>query len=782
MTEGSNRFTAAARRALAEAYESADRMGHGYIGSEHLLIGLLRETKGGLCPEAGRLEEEIEGKIGRGDACLLPRGMTPAARRILMLAGLEAGQNEIGVEEILRAIRREGQNGACRFLTKTEKERRDPSGGGTRREERSLFPEARTLPQSIARYGADLTALYEEGKLPPVVGREKETGEVIRILCRRTKNHPVLLGEPGVGKSAVAEKLAGMLAEGKAPPALCGKRIFRLDPAALLAGTRYRGDLEERMEALLGEIRARDDLILFVDEMHALSGAGGAEGSISLSELLKPALARGELCFLGADTYEEYGKYVEKDPALARRFSPVEIAEPGEEETEEILCGLRPSLEAHHGVLCREEAIRAAVKLAGRYLPERRFPDKAIDLLDEAACRVRLAGAARYGGGSGAAGLRAEREKAIRAGDYRGAGRLRERIGREIAGEEPCPPEKPAPALETTRADVEAIVSEKTGIPLSHLRTGERERLQKLEETLKSRVIGQDRAAESLCRALKRSRAGLGAPGRPVGSFLFTGPTGVGKTETAKALAAALFGEEKALLRFDMTEFGEENAVNRLIGAPPGYVGYGEGGELTGAIRRRPYAVILFDEIEKAHRKVIDLFLQILDDGRVTDGEGKRAHFEHAVLIFTANTGARAPGERRRMGFGFADGGDAEREEEILRAVKETFRPEFLGRLSAVVPFKALSRETLGKIAGKELGAIRDRAAEEGIAFSWSAAAAEALADRAEKSADGARGVRKDAEREAADRLAELILAGKKGIAARLDYGAEGFFLSPAEK
>ena len=763
--EKKSRFSAGAARALEEAYASADRMGHGLIGSEHLLIGLFREKDGEASPEARRLEEETAKLLGRGEAWLLPRGLTPAAKRILRLSAMEAGEREIGTGELFSAIRREGQNAACRYLRERE---RACENAKERNEDRpGPRAERRALPQSVARYGADLTSLYEMGKLMPVTGREKETREVMRILARRTKNHPVLLGEPGVGKTAVAEKLAAMLSEGKTPPVLSGKRLFALDPAALLAGTKYRGELEERMETLLREIEARDDLILFFDEMHVMSGAGGAEGAISLSELLKPALSRGNLFFLGADTPEEYRKAIEKDPALARRFSPVEVREPDRRETEAILRGLIPVLEEHHGVRFREEAVPAAVELAERYLPDRYFPDKALDLLDEAAGEARL----QSSGHGAPSALWKERERALEKGDYVGAGRLRERLlAAEKSGDRRLPP----PGI--GKEELERLLSEKTGIPLLHLKSGEEEKLLSLEKSLKTRVIGQEAAVDALCRALRRNRAGLRAPGRPVGSFLFTGSTGVGKTELAKALAEGLFGEEKALLRFDMTEFGEENAVNRLIGAPPGYAGYGEGGELTRAVRRRPYAVVLFDEIEKAAPRVTDLFLQLLDDGRLTDGEGKTAHFENAVVIFTSNAGA-PPAGKRAGGMGFLGNGGA-KEEEILSEVRKVFRPEFLGRLDGILPFAPLGEETLLRIAEKELGAVRKRARAGGIDFLWERGAAQAMAREAVNAPDGARALRKRIEREAADRLAGLILAGKKEIRARLVFHGGAFALA----
>lgn len=787
MEERNRGFTQEAQKALAESYKEAKKLGHGFVGSEHLVIGILRAGEAlsymalqSHAVEEKGLEERIVTHIGRGDPTMLPQGMTPRCRRIIELAGVEAGnfgKKKIGCEHLLLGILREGENTALGMLREAgiapnvlaeevyammnfgaEEAGKEAAAGKTGKTHRTPEP----IRGELEKCGRDLTAEAFLGRLDPVIGREKEIDQLVRILCRRSKNNPCLVGEPGVGKTAVVEGLAQAISEGAVPEEMQDKVIFSLDIAAVIAGTKYRGEFEERMRLIVRECVKHGNVILFIDEMHNLVGAGGADGAIDAANILKPMLARGELQVIGATTLAEYRKKVEKDAALERRFSKVEVREPEPEAAMEILRGLRPHYEAHHGVRITDEAIKAALELSMRYIHDRFLPDKAIDLIDEAASQARM----RSGTDEKELSMWEERlaetvkskEEAAAREDFEAAALLRDEEMRVRKRKEDGERERP----EVTSEEIREIVSERTGIPLTRIGQDEAENLLKLEDELKERVEGQEAAVKAVASAIRRSRVGLGDPQRPVGSFLFPGPSGVGKTALSKALAEILFGSEEALIRVDMTEYTEKHAVSRLIGSPPGYVGHEEGGQLTEKVRAHPFSVVLFDEVEKAHPEVYDLFLQLLDDGRLTDGQGRTVDFRNTVIVMTTNAGgALASGEKSRLGFG---GESREREHtELFAELKKTFRPEFLGRIDAVVPFERLKEETLERIAQKTLERTRERASSRGIFLSWSDGLPGWIAKEALKAGGGARPVGRLVRNEVEDRLSEAILAHKLG-------------------
>ena len=732
---GENRLTHQSSRALTLAFEAAAELGHSYVGSEHILLGLAMEGTGTAARslrscgfDEGRIRQLLTDAVGRGAAGARPaQGFTPRARSVIEAAAAEAenqGQSLVDTQHLLLAILREGDSLALRLLSSGGLDGsrliRELSEGPCSRPGRGASRSGGRKPdaKALGAYTADLTEEARSGRLDPVFGRDAELGRMREILCRRTKNNPLLLGDPGVGKTALAEGLARSLLEEDAPEGLYDKRVLSLDLGALVAGTKYRGDFEDRMRSLLEEVRACGNIILFIDEMHMLVGAGAAEGAIDASNILKPLLSRGLVQVVGATTREEYRRYVLRDAALSRRFQPIDLREPTEGEAIRILTGLLPRYEAHHRITISPGAVAAAVKLGSRYVTDRYLPDKAIDLMDEAAARVRLQPGPCLG----------------------------DRLPRQVEAE-----------------DVAAVVSEWTGIPLCAMTQEEGQKLQELETTLKRRVIGQDAAVAAVAAAVRRGRAGLKEPGRPLGSFLFAGPTGVGKTELCLALAEALFGSEKDLIRLDMSEYAEKFTASKLIGAPPGYVGSDEGGLLTERIRRKPYSVVLFDELEKAHTEVLDLLLQILEDGRLTDAHGRTADFRSAVIVMTTNAGSAAVTERRLpLGF-LPPGAETHGEDALLRELRQVFRGELLNRMDEILVFRPLEEEALARIAGKLIAGLAARLAAMDIGLRVEDGVAEALVRESCDPLFGARPLRRCLRRRLEDPLTDLILAGSLG-------------------
>ncbi len=785
------RFTQPAQEALALAHAAAGEFGHSYVGTEHLLLGLCRQSQGlgsrllqeaGL--ESGRLTELLKQSCPQGLPSPPMQGLSPRARRAVELAGTDArrmGHSLIGSEHLLLGLLREQDCAASRLLRAAgaEPERLFSAvmaafGGAEGRadpvEPPLRTPGRRSETKTLDQYSRDLTAQARRGELDPVVGREEELARVLRILVRRGKNNPVLLGEPGVGKTAVAEALAQRLAAGLVPEELRGKRLVSLDMGSLLAGTKYRGDFEERLKSLLRELQRAGDVILFIDELHGIVGAGAAEGAIDAAGLLKPALGRGELQMLGATTVAEYHKFIEKDAALERRFQPVTVSEPSRETALEILRALRERYEKHHRLTLSEEALTAAVELSMRYLPERFLPDKAIDLMDEACARRRLRAAeppdTLRQTQAWLRQLTEQKEAAVRAQDFEGAAALRDREQScqtaLIAERERWQREQGDYALTVGALDVAAVLAGWTGIPVESLTETESERLGRLEELLQQRIYGQAEAVGAVCRALRRARAGLGDPRRPVGSFLFLGPSGVGKTELCRALAEAVYGDEKAVIRVDMSEYMEKHSVSRLIGAPPGYVGHGEGGFLTEKLRRRPWSVVLLDEFEKAHEDVLGLLLQILEEGCLTDGENRKTDFRHCVLVLTGNLGAEYFEKKSPLGFAAPDGGEDYEalKRRVMERAKQYFRPELLGRIDETVVFRPLGAAELLAVAEAQAGQLAKRLADKGVRLLCRREALEFLCREADDGMQGARALRARLRRRLEEPLAEMLLSG----------------------
>ncbi|MBI4758112.1 MAG: ATP-dependent Clp protease ATP-binding subunit [Chloroflexi bacterium] len=784
------RFTERARKALLYAQEEAQRFNHNYIGTEHILIGLVREGEGtaaqvlaGMGVDLDRVRGAVEFIIGRGDRLMLGEaGLTPRAKKVLEYAVDEArrlGHHYVGTEHLLLGLVREREGIAVGVL-----ERLGINLDRVRGETVQLLSQSPAGVQEgkrqvktpfVDQLGYDLTAAARAGKLDPVIGRQKEIERVIQILSRRTKNNPVLVGDPGVGKTAIVEGLAQKLVSGEVPRSLADKRLLMLDMGSLVAGTMYRGQFEERLKQVIKEIKDSSS-ILFIDEIHTLVGAGSASGTLDAANILKPALSRGELQCIGATTLDDYRKYIERDAALERRFQPVSVQEPTLEETIEILKGLKPRYEAHHGVLFSEGVLRSAARLASRYVTDRHLPDKAIDLIDEAASRVRLYKVSRpvalVEQQQELEKLQKEKEIAVAEQHYELAARLRDRerqlrdrIGLIPHGTE----EEPVSARPVvTEEDIAYVVSMWTGIPLSRIATEESERLLHMESALHRRIVGQEEAINTVARAVRRARAGLKDPKRPIGSFIFLGPTGVGKTELAKALAEFMFGSEEALIKIDMSEFVERHTVARLIGAPPGYVGYEEGGELTEAIHRKSYAVILFDEIEKAHPEVWSILLQILEDGYLTDARGRRVDFRNTIITMTSNIGAEQLMKETTLGFRTVQDREklAHSEYEKMRdkvtaELKRTFKPELLNRIDAVVVFHALTPEHIRQIVELMLAEVQKRLSEQQITLSISESAKDLLVEKGFDPKNGARPMRRAIQNLVDDPLSEGLLAGK---------------------
>ena len=786
-----DRFTERAQKVMVYSQEEAIRQNYNYIGTEHILLGILREGEGIAAQVLNNkgvnldtVRQQVEALVGKGQQEVgQVIGYTPRTKTILELSVEEArslGQNYIGTEHLLLALIREGEGVAAQILTAMglnfDSIRQeiigllDNEGAKGKRGEASA--KGSNTP-NLNQYGRDLTEMAREGKLDPIIGREKEIERVIQILSRRTKNNPALIGDPGVGKTAIAEGLAQKIIEGNIPEILKGKRVVTLDLSSMVAGSKYRGEFEERLKNVMNEIRESKNVILFLDEMHTIIGAGGAEGAIDASNILKPALARGEIQAIGATTLDEYRKHVEKDAALERRFQPVMVGEPTKEETLLILEGLRDKYEAHHKVKITDEAIKAAVELSDRYIADRFLPDKAIDLVDEAASKVRIkiftAPPDLKKMEEELAALEKEKAEAISLQNYERAAELRDRlqqIRQKLEDSRKNWNDKASlKDSVVTEEDIAAIVSGWTGIPVTKLAEEESERLLNLESILHQRVIGQEEAVLAVSKAIRRARVGLKDPKRPVGSFIFLGPTGVGKTELSKALADALFGDENAVIRIDMSEYMEKHTVSKLIGSPPGYVGYEEGGQLTEKVRRKPYSVILLDEIEKAHPDVFNVLLQILDDGRLTDGKGRTVDFKNSVVIMTSNVGVSTI--RKQAVLGFATSSN-EREdayekmkENVLEELKKTFRPEFLNRVDEIIVFHQLQEEHIRKIVDLMLKSLLVRIKEMNINVEVTDKARAFLAEKGYDQAYGARPLRRAIQKMVEDQLSEEMLKGK---------------------
>ena len=789
-------FTEKANKSLNAAVKAAEDLGHTYIGSEHILLGLLSDTStvAGAVLAAHNItyadiEEELKRSIGVGVPTELQTDdFTPRSKNILETSvafARQMGQQLVGTEHVLLAIAREGSCSATLLLSRAGVSMQDIVNdvskalmGGTANAGTDNKDGGKENESMLSQFGRDLTKLAKDGKIDPVIGRQKEIERVIQILSRRTKNNPCLIGEPGVGKTAIAEGLALKIVSGEVPELLKDKKIYSLDLTGMVAGTKYRGDFEERIKKVIDEVKNAKDVILFIDEVHTLIGAGSAEGAADAANILKPSLARGELQIIGATTIEEYRKHIEKDAALERRFQPVMVDEPSQEEAIEILKGIKDKYEAHHKVKITDEAIESAVKLSTRYIGDRYLPDKAIDLIDEAASRVRLRS---YTAPSDLKELEdkkksveAEKLSAVNAQEFERAAALRDeerKLDKEIKDKKENWHDMAGKSHdEVTPADIADIVSSWTGVPVTQLSTEESDRLLHMEDELHRRIVGQDEAVEAVSRAIRRGRVGLKDPKKPIGSFIFLGPTGVGKTELCKALAAAMFGDENAMIRLDMSEYMEKHTVSRLIGSPPGYVGYDEGGQLTEKVRRKPYSVVLFDEIEKAHPDVFNMLLQILDDGVLTDGQGRRVDFKNCIIIMTSNVGAKLISQKQKA-FGFAAGAKEleQNEKEIKDAVmgelRNTFRPEFLNRVDDIIVFQRLTKENIKEIASRLLAVLQKRVEDMGIEVTFSDEAVSKIADAGFDDVYGARPLKRAIQSRIEDALSEEMLKGnvKKG-------------------
>lgn len=801
------RFTERAQKVLALSQEEAIRLGHNNIGTEHILLGLIREDEGiaakalkELGLEARKIQLEVEKLIGKGNQTVKSIHYTPRAKKVVELSQDEArklGHPYVGTEHILLGLIREGEGVAARVLHNLDvslnKARQqvlqllgsNESQSSSQGRNQAASANTPTL-DSLAR---DLTASAKEGKVDPVIGRDDEIERIIQILSRRTKNNPVLIGEPGVGKTAVVEGLAHQIVNNEVPETLRDKRVMTLDMGTVVAGTKYRGEFEDRLKKVMDEIRNAGNVILFIDELHTLIGAGGAEGAIDASNILKPSLSRGELQCVGATTLDEYRKYIEKDAALERRFQPIQVDEPTIEETVQILTGLRDRYEAHHRVTITDEAILAAAELANRYITDRFLPDKAIDLIDEAGSRVRLRS---YTIPPNLKELevkleeiKKEKDSAVLSQEFEKAAsfrdkeqKLREQVDetknkwKEKQGQE---------NLEVTEEDIATVVSAWTGVPVVKLTKDESDRLLNMEETLHNRIIGQEEAVNAISKAIRRARAGLKDPKRPIGSFIFLGPTGVGKTELARALAEVMFADEDAMIRIDMSEYMEKHSTSRLVGSPPGYVGYEEGGQLTEKVRRKPYSVVLLDEVEKAHPEVFNILLQVLEDGRLTDSKGRLVDFRNTVLIMTSNVGASELQRNRFVGFNLGEESKehSEMKSKVMDEMKKTFRPEFLNRIDETIVFHSLEKKHMKDIVKLMVEQVQERVKEQDINFTITDGAIEKIAEDGFDPEYGARPLRRSIQRNIEDLMSEELLKGtiQKGQNVRIGLNSKGDFV-----
>ncbi len=786
-------FTQKANEAMNLAIECASRMGHTYIGTEHVLMGLIEEQTGvaaATLSECGvtaeELQSKIESTIGRGSpTTLTPEDFTPRTKRVMQTAvmtSVQVGHNFVGTEHLLVALLSERDSYAVKFIeeigvsvnsviTALKSSLNDDKDKEFSSEAHNKHNEPKGKNKNLEKFGRDLTEAAKAGEIDPVIGREQEIRRVIEILSRRTKNNPVLIGEPGVGKTAVAEGLALKIAKGEVPELLKEKRVFSLNLTGMIAGTKYRGDFEERIKGVIDELKKDGNTILFIDELHTIVRAGSAEGSADAANILKPTLAKGDFQVIGATTLNEYRKYIEKDAALERRFQPVKVGEPTKAEAVEILKGLKDRYEAHHKVKISDEAIEAAVELSVRYIADRYLPDKAIDLIDESASRLRLreqtAPPELKDIEKEIENLEIEKSEAVTNQEFERAAKVRDKQ-KELTKaleekKEQWKTKREANIAVVSKEDIAKTVSDWSGVPAEELTREESDRLLNLEKELHNRVIGQDKAVTAVAKAIRRGRAGLKEENRPVGSFIFSGPTGVGKTELTKALAAAMFGDENAMLRLDMSEFMEKHTVSKLIGSPPGYVGFEEGGQLTEKVRRKPYSVILFDEIEKAHPDVFNMLLQILEDGRLTDSHGRTVSFKNTIIIMTSNVGARLITDTRKS-LGFDTQSDSTNDnirETVFNELKKVFRPEFLNRVDDVIVFSKLTKDEVKEIAALMLKGLSERVEALGYTLEFTDKVLERIADEGFDEAYGARPIRRAVRSLVEDELSEKLLSGE---------------------
>lgn len=806
------RFTERAQKVLALSQEEAVRLNHNNIGTEHILLGLIREGEGiaakaikALGLEADKIQEEVEKLIGVGKQPMQTIHYTPRAKKVVELSQDEArklGHSYVGTEHILLGLIREGEGVAARVLNNLgvslNKARQQvlqllgSNESQTARHGRNQASSAST--PTLDSLAKDLTASVRDGKVDPVIGRDKEIERVIQVLSRRTKNNPVLIGEPGVGKTAIAEGLAHQIVNNEVPEILRDKRVMILDMGTVVAGTKYRGEFEDRLKKVMDEIRQADNIILFIDELHTLIGAGGAEGAIDASNILKPSLSRGELQCIGATTLDEYRKYIEKDAALERRFQPIQVDEPTIEETMQILRGLRDRYEAHHRVTITDDAIEAAATLSDRYISDRFLPDKAIDLIDEAGSKVRLRS---YTVPPNLKELeekldevRKEKDAAVQSQEFEKAASLRDSeqsLREEVEKTKDSWKEsQQQEESEVTVEDIASVVSVWTGIPVSKMTKDESERLLNLEEVLHDRLIGQKEAVTAVSKAIRRARAGLKDPKRPIGSFIFLGPTGVGKTELARILAEVMFGEEDAMIRIDMSEYMEKHSTSRLVGSPPGYVGYEEGGQLTEKVRRKPYSVVLLDEVEKAHPEVFNILLQVLEDGRLTDSKGRVVDFRNTVIIMTSNVGASELRKNKFVGFNLGEEGQDHKDmkSKVTDEMKKAFRPEFLNRIDEIIVFHALEKKHMKSIVTLMIEQLRKRLQDLDIDFTITDKAVEKIATEGFDPDYGARPLRRSIQKNIEDLLSEELLKGtiSKGEKAKVGLNNKGEYIILEER
>ncbi|WP_446898035.1 ATP-dependent Clp protease ATP-binding subunit [Clostridium sp. LBM24168] len=809
------RFTERAQKVIIYAQEEAQSLKHGYVGTEHILLGILREDGisksllNNMNITAENVKALIEEYEGKGEIELYNNEipLTPRTKRLLELSLFEArnlNHNYISPEHILLALIREAEGVAFTILNNLgadfNKLRKELTNSLSGEQSANLNGGKKGVGEptpTLDQFGRDLTDMAKEGKLDPVIGREKETQRVLEILSRRTKNNPCLIGDPGVGKTAIAEGLAEKIVSSNIPELLRGKRVVTLDLSSMIAGSKYRGEFEERLKKVMEEIRKSGNVILFIDEIHTIIGAGAAEGAIDASNILKPALARGEIQCIGATTIDEYRKYIEKDSALERRFQPIMVGEPTKEEAVLILKGLRDKYEAHHRVKITDESIDAAVNMSDRYITDRYLPDKAIDLIDEACAKIRIQNLIAPPDvkkiETDLEKITKEKEDSIRVQDFEKAAKLRDKekaLKDKLQGmKTDWKTEKQVSTLKVTKEHIASVVSQWTNIPVQKLTERESEKLLKLEDILHKRVIGQEDAVKSISRAVRRARVGLKDPNRPIGSFIFLGPTGVGKTELSKALAEAMFGDENNMIRIDMSEYMEKHTVSRLIGSPPGYVGYDEGGQLTEKVRRNPYSVVLFDEIEKAHPEIFNVLLQILEDGRLTDGKGKTVNFKNTIVIMTSNVGASTIKKQKSMGFASGNK-ESNRESDyetmkdnIMEELKNSFRPEFLNRIDDIIVFRKLEKEDLKKIVRLMLKEVSSRLKEQNIEIDFTEDAEDHLTKEGFDINYGARPLRRAITKTVEDKLSEEMLKGnvKRGDKVKVSLNKDELEFSKVE-